>query len=58
MLDLEKLKRITRMPQMKLEKITDNDDSEGKMRAVVVLSIYFDPQGTAVGEKAKERQRL
>jgi len=42
LLDLEKLRRITRMPQMSLEKIRKN--KEGQMEARVVLSIYFDPQ--------------
>ncbi len=46
MLDLEKLRRITRMPQMKIEKVTK--DQEGQMEARVVLSIYFDPQSKAV----------
>ena len=44
LLDLEKLRRITRMPQMKLEKIS-SQEQEGQMEAHVVLSIYFDPQG-------------
>lgn len=43
LLDLEKLRRITQMPQMKLEKM--KNDQEGQMEAMVVLSIYFDPQG-------------
>jgi len=58
LLDLEQLKRITRMPKMKLEKIVGNDVSDGQMRAVIVLSIYFDPQGQSVGNKANERHRL
>lgn len=43
LLDLEKLRRITRMPQMTLEKA--KREEEGQMEARVVLSIYFDPQG-------------
>ncbi len=41
LLDLERLRRITRMPQMKLKKLTGE---EGSMEAEVVLSIYFDPR--------------
>ncbi len=55
LLDLEKLRRITQMPQMKLEKI--KADTEGQMEANVVLSIYFDPDGKA-DEEEPERGRL
>ncbi len=41
LLDLERLRRITRMPKMKLKKLTTE---EGSMEAEVVLSIYFDPR--------------
>ena len=58
LLDLEKLKRITRIPKMKLEKIRNKDASDGQMRAVVTLSIYFDPQGKVMGERTSERRRL
>lgn len=40
LLDLEKLRRITRMPQMKLKKV--DGDREGVMEAEVVMSIFFD----------------
>lgn len=42
LLELEKLQRITRMPNMKLEKIKDE---EGMMKAVVILSIFFEGEG-------------
>ncbi len=45
LLDLEKLKRITRIPHMTLEKI--RKEKEGQMEAKMVLSIYFDPQATS-----------
>lgn len=47
LLDLEKLRRITRMPQMKIVKASREE--EGQMEAKVVLSIYFDPQDKAAG---------
>ena len=40
LLQLEKLPRITRVTQMKLEKINDHD---GQMQAQMTLSIFFDP---------------
>jgi Tfp pilus assembly protein PilO len=40
LLQLEKLPRITRITQMKLEKINDHD---GQMQAQITLSIFFDP---------------
>ena len=48
LLDLEKMSRITRMPQLKIEKIKQE---EGQMEAKVVLSIYFDPQDQAAGPR-------
>jgi len=45
LLQLEKLARITRLSQMKLEKITDR---EGEMKAQLTLSIFFESGGTAV----------
>jgi len=44
MLQLEKLPRITRVTQMKLEKITSQD---GQMDADLTLSIFFEPDPTA-----------
>jgi type IV pilus assembly protein PilO len=41
LLDMEKLRRITRIPEMKLKK-TPND--EGQMEADMVLNIYFEGQ--------------
>ena len=40
LLQLEKLPRITRVTQMKLEKINDHD---GEMQAQMTLSIFFEP---------------
>ena len=40
LLQLEKLSRITRLTQMKLEKITNRD---GEMQAQLTLSIFFEP---------------
>ena len=40
LLQLEKLPRITRVTQMKLEKINDRD---GEMQAQMTLSIFFEP---------------
>ena len=46
LLQLEKLPRITRLTQMKLEKINDKD---GQMQAQMTLSIFFEPDtGSAV----------
>lgn len=41
LLQLEKLSRITRLTQMKLEKISDRD---GEMQAQMTLSIFFEPE--------------
>jgi len=40
MLQLEKLPRITRMPQIRLKRLVNND--HGQMQANVVLSIFFE----------------
>jgi type IV pilus assembly protein PilO len=45
LLQLEKLPRITRVSQMKLEKISDR---EGEMQAQMTLSIFFDGGTTSV----------
>lgn len=45
LLQLEKLPRITRVTQMNLQKITDND---GEMQAQMTLSIFFEPDTNAV----------
>lgn len=42
MLDLEDLPRITRMPEMKLKKLTGPQAEDGAMKADVVLSIFFE----------------
>ena len=42
LLDLEQLRRITRMPQMSLKKMKTVD--EGQMTAEVILSIFFEKQ--------------
>lgn len=42
MLDLEKLRRITRLPTMKLKKF--DGEEEGLMEAEVTLTIFFDTQ--------------
>jgi type IV pilus assembly protein PilO len=42
MLDIEQLKRITRLPQMKLKAAREQD---GRMEAEFTLSIYFEPTG-------------
>ncbi len=41
LLDLERLSRITRIHDMKLKKLKDN---EGHVEATFVLSIFFEPQ--------------
>jgi type IV pilus assembly protein PilO len=46
LLDIERLARITRIPQMKLTKIKDE---EGRLEAEFTLNIYFESQGG--GEK-------
>ena len=45
LLQLEKLPRITRVSQMKLEKINDRD---GEMTAQLTLSIFFEPDRKSV----------
>ena len=45
LLDLEKLSRITRIPDMKLEKVKKGED--GQMEATFTLSIFFEPLGAA-----------
>ncbi len=42
MLDLERLSRITRVPEMKLEKLRNGKD--GQMEAAFTLSIFFEAQ--------------
>lgn len=42
MLDLERLSRITRIPQMQLTKL--NDGGEGQMEAQFTLTIFFESQ--------------
>lgn len=42
LLDLEKLSRITRVPDMKLDKLKKGED--GQMEASFTLSIFFEPQ--------------
>jgi type IV pilus assembly protein PilO len=42
LLDLEKLKRITRIPDMTLTKL--KSDKEGEMEASFTLKIFFEPQ--------------
>ncbi len=44
LLQLEKLPRITRVSQMKLEKI---DERDGEMSAQLTLSIFFEPDASA-----------
>lgn len=46
LLQLEKLPRITRVSQMKLEKINDR---EGEMTAQLTLSIFFEPGAAGTG---------
>ena len=48
LLDLEKLRRVTRMPEMALKKSTRNE--EGQMQAQLVLSIFFEPQNQGARE--------
>ena len=43
LLELERLSRITQVPQMKLTKF--NGGEEGEMEADFTLSIFFEPQG-------------
>lgn len=42
LLDLERLKRITRVPRMQLEKL--ETDKEGRMKAEFTLTIFFEPR--------------
>jgi type IV pilus assembly protein PilO len=50
LLQLEKLPRITRLTQMKLEKIPNRD---GEMQAQMTLSIFFEPDSGAGLAKAE-----
>lgn len=50
LLQLEKLPRITRVSQMKLEKINDR---EGEMTAQLTLSIFFEPEGQTASASAR-----
>jgi type IV pilus assembly protein PilO len=54
LLELENLPRITRMPQMKLQKLgaggANKDLPTGIMKAEFTLSIYFEPQSMASGK--------
>lgn len=50
LLQLEKLPRITRVSNMKLEKI---DNREGEMTANMTLSIFFEPDGSAAAASAQ-----
>lgn len=45
LLDLERFSRITRIPEMTLDKLKKGD--EGQMEATFTLSIFFEPQSTA-----------
>jgi len=45
MLQLEKMDRITRVSQMKLEKI---DERDGEMQAQLTLSIFFEPDTRSI----------
>lgn len=42
MLDVERMSRITRIPEMKLKKLAT---AEGEMEATFTLSIFFEPAG-------------
>ncbi|MCE9591365.1 MAG: type 4a pilus biogenesis protein PilO [Planctomycetes bacterium] len=55
LLDLEKLRRITRMPEMKITKVRD---SEGQMQASVVLSIFFEAPAQPGGAGTNGSNRL
>jgi len=48
LLQLEKLPRITRITQMKLEKINERD---GAMKATMTLSIFFEPDAAATAQQ-------
>jgi type IV pilus assembly protein PilO len=56
MLQLEKLSRITRMPTMSLEKLSG--DNEGMMQADLVLSIFFEGEGTTAPPTSDKGRRL
>lgn len=45
--DIEKLPRITRMPRIKIEKMKDNENTAGVVKASLTLSIFYE------GENAK-----
>lgn len=47
LLDLERLSRITRMPDMKLAKATAQKQEEGQMQADFTLSIFFENPAAA-----------
>ncbi len=51
LLDVEKLQRIIRMPEMKLKKT----NQEGQVEATMVLDIYFNAQTTTRAEPGKGR---
>ncbi len=54
LLDLEKLQRITRLPQARLERI--DGQTIGQIKADLVLSIFYEPPGAADKDTAdKER---
>lgn len=55
LLELEKLKRITRTPQLAIKKIPTE---EGQMQADMVLSIFFESQGGQGGKNDSGRGRL
>jgi type IV pilus assembly protein PilO len=49
LLELEKLPRITRLTDMKLERVTDRDqDKDGMLKAHFKLSIYYSQGGSSV----------
>lgn len=55
LLDLEKLPRITRTPDMKLKKV-ERVEAAGVMEAEIVLSIFFEGEQPAAVASAKEGQ--
>ena len=52
LLDMERLSRITRIPEMKLEKLRKGED--GQMEAAFTLSIFFEPKAQEEATPAKE----
>ena len=52
LLDVERLSRITRIPQMHLLKATKEGGGDGAMEATFTLSIFFEPDSS----KAKEKE--